>query len=225
VADSGQNENFWKRHPILEKVVGGLVLAAIVSLVVYFVPHGWTTIFEFCKRFFSGLWKFLTFSVSIPLWVFVLVLFSIGLLWFVVREVYNAMRGRRDEALSVTQDLDEPSESLPTPRPARPKVFDYKHDNIFGVNWIWGYYLNQISSESLGAFCPNEHCQRRLEEKDDINRWYGGGYGGVMPVTLHCPRCGFSKSFDEDRQKLYYNVCAEIERRINTGEYIKAIRT
>ena len=90
---------------------------------------------------------------------------------------------------------------------------DYRADKIFQVNWRWDYKSNQIDSDSISAFCPNQACRCRLKPQYDFR-----------DVKLTCQHCGFSMDFQGDWDDLRRAVGVEIERRLNTGEFVNSLQ-
>ena len=98
---------------------------------------------------------------------------------------------------------------------------DYVSDELLGLVWHWRYARNEIQELSLSAFCP--HCRHRLQPQQDADHRPPGPK--TAPVTLLCPHCGFKREFDSHFDQLKAKVIAEIERRLNTGEYRQRIDT
>jgi hypothetical protein len=96
---------------------------------------------------------------------------------------------------------------------------NYVDDEIFGVSWNWNYFGDKLGSE-LSAFCPRQDCKCRLKSELNNNaRFNPSRYD--FPISLICSRCGFRKDFDSDFESLKRDVFFEIERRLNTKEFLK----
>jgi hypothetical protein len=96
---------------------------------------------------------------------------------------------------------------------------NYVNDEIFGVRWNWRYFGDKLDDE-LSAFCPRQDCKCRLKSELNNNaRFNPGKY--YPPISLVCSRCGFRQDYDIDLESLKRDVLVEIERRINTKEFLK----
>jgi len=96
---------------------------------------------------------------------------------------------------------------------------NYVNDEIFGVNWHWSYFGDKLGDE-LSAFCPRQDCKCRLKsELNNSARYNPGRYD--FPISLVCSRCGFRQDYDRDLESLKRDVFIEIERRLNTKEFLK----
>ncbi len=148
-----------------------------------------------------GWLSWLTKPITWPVWG--LILLGIGgcilalLCWFVVKMF--------DEQPIIPMQLD---------------WHNYTHDEIFGVRWNWSYVGNQISDQ-LSVFCPRQNCCKcRLKSELNNNaRFNPGKY--YPPISLVCSHCGFKQDYDCDFESLKRDVLFEIERRINTKEFLK----
>jgi hypothetical protein len=147
-------DSFWKRHPILEKVVGGLVLAALISLIVYLIPNGWPQVFKFVKAVPSGMKQLLTHPVSAQLWVWMLLAVAFMVILAIALQIARTWLRNRLLALQLEIIQTNISDRQATPRAGNSRkdsIFNYTSDEIFGVNWIWNYYSSKINESSLGA--------------------------------------------------------------------------
>jgi hypothetical protein len=96
-----------------------------------------------------------------------------------------------------------------------PSFLEYRAATIFGVRWSWPYTFGKLLTHTLQPRCPDPSCLCLL----DFRR--SSGYEALRQVSLVCTRCGFRRDFDHDRQTVLDEVVKEIDRRVNTGEYIK----
>ena len=96
---------------------------------------------------------------------------------------------------------------------------NYVNDEIFGVNWHWNYLGDKLYDD-LSAFCPDHKCKCRLRSEPNRNAPFNPNRY-ESPISLVCPRCGFQKDFDSDFESIKRNVFIEIERRLNTKEFLK----
>lgn len=94
-----------------------------------------------------------------------------------------------------------------------PSPGDYRRDIINGIEWRWSYTGRLIDQASISPFCSNAACRSRLELARN-------SFEGVL---LRCPHCKAAHQFDPDAKKLWRRIELEIERRINTGEFKKAL--
>ncbi|WP_395747472.1 hypothetical protein [Prosthecobacter sp.] len=107
----------------------------------------------------------------------------------------------------IIREMFKSSSSVPT-------FEDYKSDMIFGIRWNWVYHLGQIEPDLVNAFCPNDTCRCRLSHS-----WYLDRSNSIF----NCPNCGFHHTLEGDEREVHRRVAIEIERRVNTGEFIKAL--
>ena len=195
-------------------------IAGILSCLVAIIVN-WERLEQFLKKCwacFSGLFdwvQWFSHPIAIPVfWIIllvgILVLLTLLLIWLIANSPHNQQAHPTEQVL--------PKVPLLT---AQPNPLNYVNDEIFGVRWSWDYIGGMINDSHLVAFCPRQNCRCRLEAKTDCNRYIPHVY--ALPISLNCPRCGFSREFDSDMKQLKHNVGVEIERRINTGEYIKAL--
>ena len=92
---------------------------------------------------------------------------------------------------------------------------------IYGALWTWSYVYKNIDIRSVTPFCPNKQCRNRLNVKDDFDRMSNPQlYCHYIPAKVVCNRCGFSAPLDCARQDVNANIAQEVERRINTGEFV-----
>ena len=138
-----------------------------------------------------GLWRlgwlsWLSFRVSWPIWSLILLSFS----WLAVARGIAAFDNL------FRKEVNE---------------LDYTTDEIFGVEWNWCYVRGQLKQTELAAFCPNQQCACRLEQRSSSDE--------RVYVSLICEHCGFVKHFEWSRQELNRRVVLEIERRLRTGEF------
>jgi hypothetical protein len=167
-----------------------------------------------------GCFNWLTHGVTLPIWALLVTVLLVVLIAFLGWLIGNTISTRPLPLMEQFQPSEQvqPKQPLLTPQP-NPLL--YVNDEIFGVRWSWDYIGRMINTPSLIAFCPRQNCRCRLEAKTDFNKYIPHVY--ALPISLNCPRCGFRQDFDYGMEKLKYNVGVEIERRINTGEYIKLL--
>jgi hypothetical protein len=108
-------------------------------------------------------------------------------------------------------------------RSQRPDWHRFVSDQIFGVLWRWGYTGNSINDNVLSGFCPKQGCMNRLDIDFDSQNPNAAKNFDTIPETMTCSRCGFKRHFDCDRQTLQVKVIHEIERLINTGQYVQRL--
>lgn len=104
-----------EKHPILYKVIAGLIVAAILY-VLRLVPGAYPRIF----RTLLSIWQLLTWRLTIPVWLCLLLL--------VVVIVALAIIANR-----VLQRL-----------PSDPEFYAYREDKFFGAIWRWDYLGGSI---------------------------------------------------------------------------------
>jgi hypothetical protein len=155
-------------------------------------------------------WLVRPITVTLPVWVWAVALMCIALaisLPWVMR-------------VSLRNDSSRPGNpigELPSARTSRRGWTEYINDEIFGVRWSWDYFGTRLDARSLTAFCPAISCRHRL----DVRPNYPAAIS-KLTISLSCPRCGFTRDFDWDHDELRKNVLGEVERRLNTGEYLEA---
>jgi len=116
--------------------------------------------------------------------------------------------------------ITAPKEAREAPSPRQLTLQDYTQDeDIFGVKWSWSYIYGKMDPLSLTAFCPN--CTNRLDTEDN---WRRGRSGFIYPPITHvCTNCGFRREHQHQRMELTDRVMKEIERRINSGEFLQRL--
>ena len=89
----------------------------------------------------------------------------------------------------------------------------YTEDIIENVLWRWDYAGQEFDITSLSAFCPE--CKIRLiYDNRSVKSYY------------RCDRCDNTLfEFQGNRQGIYSHIFREIERRINTGEWLQKVKT
>lgn len=111
-----------KSHPVRNSVIAGLIVVAIVSLL-SLVPGGWNIIW----RLLRAVLKWLTSSITIPIWFFLLLLLgTVGLLLMMILITIVGKSKTRET--------------------------DYTSDIFLGLRWRWRYGKSGIYS--LACFCP-----------------------------------------------------------------------
>lgn len=108
--------------------------------------------------------------------------------------------------------------------PSRPDWHKFVSDEIFGVFWRWSYSGNSINDHLLAGFCPKQGCMNRLEIDFDPQNPHLAGQFHTLCESMVCHRCGFKHHFDCDRESLQRRVIHEIERLINTGQYMARLK-
>lgn len=123
------------RTGVLGTVIGGLILTLILWLS-GFLPSIW----EGCKFALGWFFHFLFSSVSMPVWLIVLISF------LVVPTLFRIFSSFRKEALG------------------HPNWHDYKQDEIFGMRWRWDYGLYSGGIINISCFCPSDDTQLIYED-------------------------------------------------------------
>ena len=189
---------------IAEIVTAGLAILGFICApkqVMTFLKNHWKVLGSLfaiavgCICSLHGWLSWLSIRICMPVWFLMLIGFivcglAIGFSWLANR-------------LSQEHDRQGAAASDPS---------NYITDNIFGIQWIWKFFRNEIAGESLAAFCPTKGCMKRLEMRKNIN-CYG------VTVAFVCNRCGFLRDFDRDWEHVRWEALMEIERRIRTGEF------
>lgn len=191
--------------------VGGIVVTGAAWLidrkqvVGFFGKHHRIILAFFAIAALSALWEggylnWLIHRANWPVWALIL----LGLSGFVF-------------ALAILAISELFKKGEPTP-------FNYVRDEIFDVLWVWGYRGTKLDQSELAAFCPKPDCRCRLDSKSGIVA--SGGYYpvGEPRFSLSCPNCGFKREFDRNESDLKRRVFLEIERRINTREYVERMK-
>ncbi len=147
-----------------------------------------------------------TFRFRVPVYALILLaLLWAGSLWL----AFN---------LNITKAADHPVSETPATPSAPPwlSYTSYTSDNIFGVDWIWGYNGRMLSDHNVAAICPRSGCQCRLAPEPLL-----GGDIYFPRISLVCQHCGFRKDFDCDWEPLVHRVLTEVDRRIRTREFLR----
>ena len=161
-----------------------------------------------------GWFDWLAHPVTMRFWVLILLL---GLL-FVFGVLLIAASLKKLTVQIETQTAGKSASS------AKPDWHNYVSDEIFGVIWRWRYIGNTIDHDSLAAFCPRSGCMNRLKiglDPQNPNRprdYY------IFPESIVCHRCNFKHHFDCDGPTIERRVIDEIERLINTGQYVQRMK-
>jgi len=121
----------------------------------------------------------------------------------------------------------EPIYQAQSPQSQQPDWHNFVSDEIFGVFWRWNYIGKTINDRALAAFCPRPDCMNRLEtaidpQNPNVNRFLSFETG--VPETMSCHRCGFKRHFDCDGRTIQRRVIDEIERLVNTGQYVQRLK-
>jgi hypothetical protein len=198
----------------------------------YFTRDGWakfwsrgrTPILLFCVVLtLVTVWRWGYFDwmlrpITLPTWVLVLGLAAVSLFAWVVWLIAHALGLSKLRKPPMPHGGQESTASQWT-KNATPDPLQYRNDEVFGVSWSWRYLHGLLDPDFVDAFCPTQGCKCRLEVKENYER---ASYRlGCIPVALICPHCGLSRDFDCGARELKRRVVVEIERRINTGEYLK----
>jgi hypothetical protein len=173
----------------------------------------------------QGWFSWLTHSTALPIWVLILILFGGPLLGFIIWSVISSLPSKPVEnTTKIDRSQSVPKQSTQPVKPIQIDWHNFVSDEIFGVLWRWDYYGNTINDRSLTAFCPRPGCMNRLEsELDPANPNFGRQHYG-FPETMTCHRCGFKHHFDCDSETVRRRVVNEIERLVNTGQYLQRIK-
>jgi hypothetical protein len=183
-------------------------------------------IVAFIAACFRGWFNWLAHSVTLPVWVLILLVF-LGLLLATAARLLSATFGTssiRIESSHVEQKQREIIRQEQTPQqkplqPAQPEPHDYTRDEVFGVKWSWRWHGHQFG-DLMGPFCPRSNCVCRLDQErcSDPNM-YNPRNAFTMPISLVCPHCGFKRDYEYDFSELTRKTMTEIERRINSGDF------
>src|SRR5665213_471442 len=183
------------------------IVAAIVATLAWLVDRN--DAIKFCKDWgktiispFVFAFNWLTHPVTWPIWALILLVF-LGLLLWLIGTCLN-------------------KQSLSPAQRAQGDFHNFTRREIEGVVWKWNYFGNRINDSALAAFCPKPGCMNRLES--DFSPENPNRHAGLVPPdTMKCNRCGFIKHFDRDYDTLKRHVMDEIERLIETGQYVEQI--
>jgi hypothetical protein len=203
--------------------IAALPLAVILWLVdrkqVISFCRRWSKIIimAFILAIMYAIWKqgwlnWLAHPVTWPLWGLIIFCIFIVVAFFVL--LFFAKLS--------TKQLGQSTQPNASGYPTQSNPYDYVSDEIFGVDWVWGY-RGRVLADELSAFCPNKKCMNRLTRQENHERMSLHSLGldryVAPPISLNCTHCGFSRRFDSDWRKLQHDVFLEIERRIRTGEF------
>jgi hypothetical protein len=196
----------------------GVPISVVVSITLwYFTKESAAKFWEWAWKWITlaivaflafALWHFgclnwLCYKVTWPVWA--LILLGISSLLFLV-------------ALAALSEIfSQPSAQQEL------KPYQYRKDEIFGVEWVWSYFGEQINVDDFSAFCPKEGCKHRLESELNRNARVNTNLVG-FPISLKCRRCGFQRDFECDLERLTHDAALEVERRLRTGEYIEKLK-
>lgn len=100
----------------------------------------------------------------------------------------------------------------------RPTYEDYTHDMIEGVEWRWNYPNGVLDSYPFNAFCPDSKCMSRLTY--EVMRIPASH---AYSTSYTCPCCGSKKTLKGTHTDIKDRISIEVERRINTGQYVDRI--
>jgi hypothetical protein len=170
-----------------------------------------------------GWFNWLIHPATLPVWVLIL-LVCLGMLiafavWLVVKSL------NKQPLPEIRPNWPPVQEPARPAQPAQPDWHNYISDELFGVLWRWSYIGNTINDSALVAFCPKQGCMNRLESgfSPENPHMHLSLYG--IADTMACHRCGFKKHFDCDHETLKRRVMDEIERLVNTRQYVERLKT
>jgi hypothetical protein len=186
----------------LTRVLGTLIAAAIISLVIYFLPGGWRAVFSWLGDAWGFVWgivcacaawcwnalvSFLTYPL--PLW---LILSSV----IVATAILSARDARRRRRAARAQQQQH-APGLPEPLtiaedPLLPTVFHH-------LKWIENH-------GKLVPTCPT--CGLEIRP-----RHYHGGVFPMGPTRYECERCGPIATYDKTHHELLDLLVRDLERR------------
>ena len=189
----------------LEKTswIASILAIPVAFFVWYFKPEEFTAFFKSLGKIiwtpFSIVFNWLAHPVTWPVWA--LILLAISGLAIVAGLFYIFSRASEVGAQPIQLD-----------------PFDYRTDEIFGVQWVWEYVGTKLDADRVSAFCPRKNCKCRLKSQPNQNARYNPDFY-AFPISLVCPNCGLQCDFDKDLKQLTHDVLIEVERRIRTGEF------
>lgn len=219
--------------------VAGIVAVPVMLLTWFFKPKEFAS---FCKStwplllvifliaglivtWVRGWFSWLAHPATLPLWLVILLfilLFVFGVLFIAASLKKSVVTIEPRRTVPPARETSYPTQ--PT-QPAQLDWHSFVSDEIFGVLWRWSYVYNRISDTSVIAFCPRPGCMNRLEIGMDPQNPNIGRQPYSFPATMGCHRCGFKHHFDCDENTLRRRVMDEIERLINTGQYVQRMTT
>ena len=119
-------------HPVRDKVIGGLILAAIISLTIYFLPGGWGAVFHGVYFVFHWLWLWIVGDISVARWILgILIIMAVGFVAAIGFFIFESSGG-------VDHQI---------------KTLKYTEGDFFGIHWRWRYGHDGI--QGLASFCPD----------------------------------------------------------------------
>ena len=179
------------RNTIIGTVLGGLLLAFLLSWVVPSIGNFFLLFWGYIKSGFFFVWSLITSDYSTPGWVFLL----LGMLSIptIIRTVQKLKKPGSPQAVN-----------------------HYFQDNLFGTIWRWAYGYNAFSN--LWCFCPS--CDNELVFKEVYSSSYKGLYDGPNQTEFICERCQTTRAkIEGDKNHALGKVEREIRRKIRTGEW------
>jgi hypothetical protein len=108
-------------HAIRNSVIASCIMLIITALLKHY-----TMVFEFIYYQLTIVFNFINSSISIKLWVLLIMVILAMPSFFIV---FNKLKKNKS-------------------------FFDYKFDTFLGINWRWNYYLGKISN--LHGYCPKD---------------------------------------------------------------------
>jgi hypothetical protein len=118
-------------HPIRDKVIAGLIVAAIIGVLGYFVPSVGTAL-KWVANGLGLLWNHFTSTISVPWWLIYLV--SLYLVLRLLRSIRRYVRA--------------------LPPQATPDYANYTEDVFETVLWRWLWTSDYADVKQLAPFCP-----------------------------------------------------------------------
>jgi hypothetical protein len=116
------------KHPLRTFILGTAIGGLILAFVLWFVPAVW----QACRSASIWLFLFLLSSVSVPIWLIVLI--SPLIISTLVR-MFSALREK---------DIGHPDWRY------------YNQDEIMGMHWRWRYSPYNADIEGIWSFCPDD---------------------------------------------------------------------
>jgi hypothetical protein len=184
------------RNRIAVTLLTGSVLLALEY---GFLKTGYAT------AFFGFVWNLLWYDI--PLWATsVFVSAATAVTWYAANQ-----RSLPIEEVSLQHSLE----------PQSPDYLDYTEDVVESLKWDWDWENGKV--KALKSYCPNcsmEIYPDPITELREVPKPWGKGQEPVaIGSEVKCPKCGFSKEWDQKPRDFEHYVRKEIERRKKTGEW------
>ncbi|MEO8325610.1 MAG: hypothetical protein ABI618_07155 [Nitrospirota bacterium] len=179
------------RNTIIGTVLGGLLLAFLLSWVVPSIGNFFLLFWGYIKAGFFFVWSLITSDYSTPGWIFLL----LGMLSIptIIRTVQKLKKPGSPQAVN-----------------------HYFQDNLFGTTWRWEYGYKTF----LNLWCFCSHCDMELVFNEVYPSGFKSSFNPPDYTEFFCEGCHTTRAkIEGSKDNALGKVEREIRRKIRTGEW------